>query len=250
MLFTIMEILSYLIATALLSGYLGWLIHERVVIKDVQKRVSAEVNNLRSRCSKLMDELDSVRAELAASEQARAELEANAPALASSPAEAAEAQTEVEAETEAEADTQAQAQVEARPVEAETREGAPAGRAETAPPETAPPEAPSTQPAPPDSPPAKTTEPLAPEPPASQPPAPPPEPAHPNDDLKIIKGIGPVLERKLKGLGITSYGQMATLSPEEVTQLGRTLGIGDRINRDDWLGRARDAHRKAYGTEP
>jgi NADH-quinone oxidoreductase subunit E len=76
------------------------------------------------------------------------------------------------------------------------------------------------------------------------------EPAHPDDDLKVIKGIGPVLERKLKGMGITSYGQVATLSPDDVTRLGRSLGIGDRINRDNWVARARDAYIRTYGAEP
>lgn len=229
MLFTIMEILGYLVVTALLSGYLGWLIHEKVVIKDVQKRVSTEVNNLRSRCSKLMDEVDTVRGELAASEQARAELEANVPALTSAPAEAIEVQAETSPETDARAP-----------------EVAPEGRAEgtateeAGPPEPAPPEV-VTEPAP-----AEATPPAA----APSPPEEPTRAAQPDDDLKVIKGIGPVLERKLKGLGITSYGQMAALTPEEIARLGRTLGIGDRINRDNWVGRARDAHVKAYGAEP
>ncbi len=58
------------------------------------------------------------------------------------------------------------------------------------------------------------------------------------DDLTRIHGIGAVLQDKLYDLGITSYRQVAALTPEESASLDRTLQLRGRIERDDWVGQA------------
>lgn len=59
------------------------------------------------------------------------------------------------------------------------------------------------------------------------------------DDLTRIKGIGKVLESKLNQLGVTSFAQIAALSPADVTRLDAELTPPGRIARDDWIAQAR-----------
>lgn len=59
------------------------------------------------------------------------------------------------------------------------------------------------------------------------------------DDLKQISGVGPALEKKLHGLGITKFHQIAALSPEEVEKIDAVLNFKGRIDRDDWIGQAK-----------
>jgi predicted flap endonuclease-1-like 5' DNA nuclease len=72
------------------------------------------------------------------------------------------------------------------------------------------------------------------------------------DDLKQIRGIGPVMERTLNELGIQSYEQIANLSKDEVDQLGAAIAtFPGRIERDDWVGGARrllDRQKATNGT--
>ena len=61
------------------------------------------------------------------------------------------------------------------------------------------------------------------------------------DDLKKIKGIGPVIERKLNMLGIISFKQISELSKEAIEQIAHTLKFfPDRIERDRWQEQARE----------
>jgi small subunit ribosomal protein S2 len=59
------------------------------------------------------------------------------------------------------------------------------------------------------------------------------------DDLKKITGIGPALETKLHALNIASYAQIANLTTEEVEKLDAELNLKGRIDRDDWIAKAR-----------
>jgi predicted flap endonuclease-1-like 5' DNA nuclease len=38
------------------------------------------------------------------------------------------------------------------------------------------------------------------------------------DDLTLLKGIGPVVQEKLRSLGITTFGDLATADPERLTE--------------------------------
>ena len=68
------------------------------------------------------------------------------------------------------------------------------------------------------------------------------------DDLKRIRGIGPVLEQTLNRLGIASYAQIGRFSAEDIERVGSALNVfPGRIERDDWIGGAREQYRKKYG---
>ncbi|MFG1423725.1 hypothetical protein [Roseixanthobacter liquoris] len=59
------------------------------------------------------------------------------------------------------------------------------------------------------------------------------------DDLKQLKGIGPLNERKLNALGIYHFHQIAGWSEEEARWIGAFLGFRGRVEREDWIGQAR-----------
>lgn len=70
------------------------------------------------------------------------------------------------------------------------------------------------------------------------------------DDLKVIKGIGVVMEKTLNDLGITTFKQLAGFEQAEVTMVTEALdasnsGFGDRINRDEWVDQAKVLTQKA-----
>ena len=59
------------------------------------------------------------------------------------------------------------------------------------------------------------------------------------DDLKLISGIGPNLEKNLRDAGITSYSQIAALTPAEIADLeANVVKFTGRIIRDNWVGQA------------
>jgi len=58
------------------------------------------------------------------------------------------------------------------------------------------------------------------------------------DDLKRISGVGPALEKKLHGLGITTFAQIAAWSPEDIADFDDKLSFKGRIERDNWLEQA------------
>lgn len=55
------------------------------------------------------------------------------------------------------------------------------------------------------------------------------EKAEKKDDLKVIKGIGPVLEKSLNKLNITTYSQIATMTIKNMTKLLTDAGINAKI---------------------
>ena len=58
------------------------------------------------------------------------------------------------------------------------------------------------------------------------------------DDLKLISGIGPKLEKVLNGLGIWSHAQIAGWSREEIAWVDDYLSFKGRIGRDGWIEQA------------
>tara|TARA_R110002020_G_scaffold139541_2_gene310518 strand:+ start:664 stop:1959 length:1296 start_codon:yes stop_codon:yes gene_type:complete len=63
-------------------------------------------------------------------------------------------------------------------------------------------------------------------------------PAGVADDLKLISGVGPVLEGKLNALGITKWSQIAGFSSDDVAKVDEALSFKGRITRDDWIKQA------------
>lgn len=65
------------------------------------------------------------------------------------------------------------------------------------------------------------------------------KPAGKPDDLKVISGVGPVLEKKLNDLGIYTYAQVAAFTKQDIERVDDALSFKGRIERDDWLAQAK-----------
>ena len=59
------------------------------------------------------------------------------------------------------------------------------------------------------------------------------------DDLKQIKGVGPVLEGKLNDAGIYHFWQVAALKADQIEALEEEMSFPGRIARDDWVSQAK-----------
>lgn len=60
------------------------------------------------------------------------------------------------------------------------------------------------------------------------------------DDLKVIKGIGPVLEKSLNELNITSYAQIAKITIKDLTKVLNDAGINAKIyDLSGWKAQAK-----------
>ena len=59
------------------------------------------------------------------------------------------------------------------------------------------------------------------------------------DDLKMIKGVGPALEKKLNELGFWHFDQIAGWRKKEVEWVDDNLNFKGRIERDDWIKQAK-----------
>ena len=58
------------------------------------------------------------------------------------------------------------------------------------------------------------------------------------DKLTNIKGIGPVLEKKLHDLGITRFSQIAGWSEADIEKISEHLSFKGRIQREEWVEQA------------
>lgn len=129
-------------------------------------------------------------------------------------------------------------QLAARTVEPERLETEPA-------PSPAAPEAASAPEAPPSD--VEEAEPAAPEPEAKPPRQYPARPAA-VDDLVAIRGIGKVLAKKLNGLGIYQFRQIAAWTDDDIAFFDAQLEeFHGRIRREGWVESARQEQRKKYG---
>jgi predicted flap endonuclease-1-like 5' DNA nuclease len=71
------------------------------------------------------------------------------------------------------------------------------------------------------------------------------------DDLKFIVGIGPVLERMLHNLGVTTFRQIALWSERDSAEFDAKLPeFPGRIERDQWVTQARELHQAKFGEPP
>ncbi|APE43119.1 NADH-quinone oxidoreductase subunit E [Sulfitobacter alexandrii] len=67
------------------------------------------------------------------------------------------------------------------------------------------------------------------------------------DNLKLIKGVGPKLEKMLNEMGFFHYDQIANWTAEEVAWVDQNLtGFKGRVSRDNWVDQAK---RLAAGEE-
>ena len=59
------------------------------------------------------------------------------------------------------------------------------------------------------------------------------------DDLTVIKGIGKVIEKKLHEMGITSFRQIAAMTPEDAHRVNEAIEFPGRVERENWIEQAR-----------
>jgi predicted flap endonuclease-1-like 5' DNA nuclease len=68
------------------------------------------------------------------------------------------------------------------------------------------------------------------------------------DDLKLIFGIGPVLEKRLNELGVRFFREIAAWTKDDILRFESHLKeFPRRIERDNWVEGAREEHFKKYG---
>jgi len=60
------------------------------------------------------------------------------------------------------------------------------------------------------------------------------------DNLTTINGIGPVIEKKLHGLGITTFQQIADLDQARMDEINEQLSFKGRIEREEWVEQAKE----------
>ncbi|MGH1425705.1 MAG: 50S ribosomal protein L21 [Pseudooceanicola sp.] len=60
------------------------------------------------------------------------------------------------------------------------------------------------------------------------------------DDLKILSGIGPALEKKLHENGVTTFAQIAAWGPDDIAEMDEKLSFKGRIEREGWVAQAKD----------
>jgi large subunit ribosomal protein L19 len=59
-----------------------------------------------------------------------------------------------------------------------------------------------------------------------------------SDDLKLIPGITPELEKTLNKLGLIKFEQIANLTDDEIAQVDEALNLNGQIENDDWSAKA------------
>ena len=64
------------------------------------------------------------------------------------------------------------------------------------------------------------------------------KPKGPADDLKLIAGLTPELEKKLNKLGLIKFEQIANLTDDEIAKIDDALSMGGQIEHDDWPAKA------------
>ncbi|MFC3704010.1 50S ribosomal protein L21 [Devosia honganensis] len=60
------------------------------------------------------------------------------------------------------------------------------------------------------------------------------------DDVKLIGGVGPALEKKLHAAGVTSLKQIADWTAEDVAKMDEVLNFKGRIEREEWVEQAKE----------
>jgi len=70
-------------------------------------------------------------------------------------------------------------------------------------------------------------------------------------------GIGPAIQRTLNEIGITTFRQVAALTPQQVDAVETEAGFKGRATRNNWLQQADvlarggvEEYRKVFGKDP
>jgi large subunit ribosomal protein L21 len=60
------------------------------------------------------------------------------------------------------------------------------------------------------------------------------------DDITLIGGVGPALQKKLAGVGVTSLAQIAAMDTAAMAKLDDELKLGGRTEREEWVEQAKE----------
>lgn len=60
------------------------------------------------------------------------------------------------------------------------------------------------------------------------------------DDLKVLSGVGPALEKKLHEAGVTTFAQIAAWTEADIAAMDEKLSFHGRIEREGWVAQAKD----------
>src|SRR5215510_9305583 len=69
------------------------------------------------------------------------------------------------------------------------------------------------------------------------------------DDLTRIKGVDAELAARLSQLGAIKFEQIANFSDDDIANLDEALGLGGRIEKDDWIGQAQSLAAESAAAE-
>ncbi len=73
-------------------------------------------------------------------------------------------------------------------------------------------------------------------------------PMEQRDDLELVHGIGPVIERMLYDLGVYFFKDIAGWDAAKIAEITEQLpGFQGRIEREGWIASAKEEHFKKYG---
>ncbi|SHM24459.1 LSU ribosomal protein L21P [Roseovarius litoreus] len=60
------------------------------------------------------------------------------------------------------------------------------------------------------------------------------------DDLKLLSGVGPALEKKLHESGVTTFAQIAAWTDADIADMDEKLSFKGRIEREGWVEQAKE----------
>jgi F-type H+-transporting ATPase subunit gamma len=66
------------------------------------------------------------------------------------------------------------------------------------------------------------------------------------DELTRVEGLGRQEALTLGREGVTTFKELATLTPDQVGRMSELIGSADRIQRENWQGQARRLHNAKY----
>jgi len=65
-------------------------------------------------------------------------------------------------------------------------------------------------------------------------------PAAASDDISLIGGVGPKMEKGLRELGFNTFASIAAMTPEEVGRVEEHLKQKGRVAREEWIEQAKE----------
>ena len=61
-----------------------------------------------------------------------------------------------------------------------------------------------------------------------------------SSNLSLISGVGPTIEKKLRGAGITTWSQIAGWDAAAVAKWDEELALRGRATREEWVEQAKE----------